>query len=105
MAAVNRQKFQDTIAQSFNYRNENMDQIQKQARIARRRLTSERFFRILPWTLSIALGVACLAMLLPKLMPLNIDDGIWYASWTAGLCAGCLTDSTGNDSARTPLDC
>ncbi len=62
-----------------------MDQIRKQSRIARRRLTSERFFQTLPWTLTIALGFACLAIMLPKFMPLNMDDRYWYASWMIGL--------------------
>ena len=63
-----------------------MDQIRKQSRVARRRLTSERFFAYLPWTLSLALLLAVIAIGLPKLMYLPIDSVIWFASWAGG-CA------------------
>ncbi len=63
-----------------------MDQIRKQARIARRRLVSERFFGYLPWTLSLGLLLAAVAIGLPKVMYLPIDNLIWFASWAGG-CA------------------
>ncbi len=63
-----------------------MDQIRKQSRVARRRLITERFFSYLPWTLSLALLLAVVAIALPKLMYLPINNVIWFASWTGG-CA------------------
>ena len=64
-----------------------MDQIRKQSRIARRRLITERFFAYLPWTLSFALLLAVIAIGLPKLMYLPIDNVIWFASWAGGCAA------------------
>ncbi len=63
-----------------------MDHIRKQSRIARRRLVTERFFSYLPWTLSFGLLLAVVAISLPKLMYLPIDNLIWVASWAGG-CA------------------
>lgn len=64
-----------------------MDQIRKQSRIARRRLVSERFFAYLPWTLSFGLLLAALAIGLPKVMHLPIDNLIWFVSWAGGCVA------------------
>jgi chemotaxis protein histidine kinase CheA len=64
-----------------------MDQIRKQARIARRRLVTERFFAYLPWTLSLALLLAVIAIVLPKVMYLPVDNVIWFASWAGGCAA------------------
>lgn len=67
-----------------------MLQIHKQARIARRRLVSQRFFGYLPWTLTLALAVATLAVVLPKLMFLPVDTTLWYAAWLGGCAATAL---------------
>ncbi len=64
-----------------------MDSIRKQAKIARRRLIVERFLGFLPWTLSVALAVALVAMLLPKLMFLNVEPVTWILSWLGGAAA------------------
>ena len=64
-----------------------MDQIRKQARIARRRMICERFMAYLPWTLSFALIAAVAAISLPKLMYLPVDNVIWFASWMGGTVA------------------
>ena len=64
-----------------------MDQIRKQARIARRRMISQRFMAYLPWTLSLALVAAVAAISLPKLMYLPVDNVIWFASWMGGTVA------------------
>lgn len=61
-----------------------MDHIRKQAKVARRRLFTERFLRFLPWTLSIALVVAIVGIALPKIMHLDVDPKIWFASWLGG---------------------
>ncbi len=63
-----------------------MDQIRKQSRIARRRLVTERFFAYLPWTLSFGLLLALIAIVLPKVMYLPVDNLVWFASWAGG-CA------------------
>ena len=65
-----------------------MEQIQKQTKIARRRMTSERFLSFLPWTLSIAFVVAAIGLALPKLMHLEVDPTIWIASWVGGVSLG-----------------
>lgn len=61
-----------------------MDSIRKQARIARRRLTAQRFWRFLPWTLSIGLVVAISGLALPKWMHLAVDPNVWFAGWVGG---------------------
>ncbi|MFK7736132.1 MAG: hypothetical protein AB8B50_08900 [Pirellulaceae bacterium] len=62
-----------------------MEQIRKQTKIARRRMTSERFLSYLPWTLSVAFVVAAIGLALPKLMHLEVDPTIWIASWAGGV--------------------
>ncbi len=64
-----------------------MDQIRKQSRIARRRLVAERFFAYLPWTLSLGLLLAVVAIGLPKTIYLPVDNVIWFASWAGGCAA------------------
>ncbi len=61
-----------------------MESIRKQANIARRRLMMERFLGYLPWTLSIALAVSLIGLLLPKLVYLEVDSQVWTASWLCG---------------------
>ncbi len=61
-----------------------MESIRKQARIARRRLITERFLSYLPWTLSVALALALVGLALPKLIFLDIDSAVWMASWLGG---------------------
>ena len=58
-----------------------MEHIRKQANVAHRRLTAERFFGYLPWTCCIALGVGLVGMFLPKLVPITVDTTVWYVSW------------------------
>lgn len=64
-----------------------MDSIRKQARVARRRLTSERFFRYLPWTMLIALSVAAIGLALPKFTFLPVDKGVWFIAWLVSSAA------------------
>ncbi len=61
-----------------------MDSIRKQANIARRRLITQRFLSYLPWTLSLALAVALVGLLLPKLTFLNVESAVWTTCWLAG---------------------
>ncbi len=61
-----------------------MESIRKQAQRVRRRLTVERFFSYLPWSLSIALLVAVLALAAPKLTFLPVDQPLWFGAWLAG---------------------
>lgn len=61
-----------------------MDPIRQQATIARRRLTSQRFIGYLPWTMSIGLLLALVGLALPKIMYLNVDPTVWFASWLGG---------------------
>lgn len=60
-----------------------MDSIRKQARLARRRLTSERLLRILPWTMLIALSVAVIGLALPKVTFLPVEKFVWFVTWLA----------------------
>lgn len=61
-----------------------MEQIRKQSRIARRRLVTERFLRFLPWTLTVALLLAVIGLVLPKFLFMPIDNLIWFCSWLGG---------------------
>ena len=63
-----------------------MDHINRQTKVARRRLTVERFLGFLPWTISISLVVALVGLALPKMMHLAVDPVVWFASWVGG-CA------------------
>lgn len=71
-----------------------MDQIRKQAKIARRRLLSERFLSFLPWTLSIGLAVALLGLALPKVMHLQVEPTVWFACWLGGTSIIALITTT-----------
>jgi uncharacterized coiled-coil DUF342 family protein len=74
-----------------------VEPIRKQATIARRRLIVERFLGYLPWTWSIGLLVGVVALLLPKLMFLDVNPWVWSISWLGGataialLVTACLT--------------
>jgi chemotaxis protein histidine kinase CheA len=58
-----------------------MDQIQKAASAARRRLITSRFLEYLPYSLGSFLLLASVGVLLPKWMVLPVDSSIWYGSW------------------------
>ncbi|MCA9128421.1 MAG: hypothetical protein KDB22_15145 [Planctomycetales bacterium] len=66
-----------------------MEQIRKQARIARRRLTIERFLGYLPWALFAALACSLVGLAFPKFMFLGIEPGLWFGSWlgSVSICA------------------
>ncbi|MFN3191157.1 MAG: hypothetical protein ACE361_11580 [Aureliella sp.] len=61
-----------------------MDQVRKQAKIARRRLLSERFLSFLPWTLSVGALVALVGLVLPKMMHLDVEPNVWISCWVGG---------------------
>jgi hypothetical protein len=61
-----------------------MDTVRKQARLARRRLTSQRFLAVLPWSLVALLCIALIGLVLPVFVPLSVDKPVWYASWLGG---------------------
>lgn len=61
-----------------------MDSVRKQARIAKRRLVTERFFKFLPTNLLLCLGIALVGLALPIFMVMPIDKVVWFASWIGG---------------------
>lgn len=67
-----------------------MDHVLRQAKAARRRLTSERFFKFLPWTCLVALLVAAVGIALPKLVSIQADPTIWVSSWLGSCLAVAL---------------
>ena len=64
-----------------------MDSVRKQARIAKRRLVTERFFKFLPTNLLLCLGIALIGLALPIFIVMPIDKAIWYGSWLGGAVA------------------
>src|SRR5690349_16997919 len=64
-----------------------MNTVRKQAGQAKRRLTSERFFKLLPWNLLVPLSVALVGLALPVLVALPVDKVVWFASWIGGAVA------------------
>lgn len=61
-----------------------MNELQHQVRIAHRRLLVQQFFTILPWTLSAAMLIAAVGVLVPKLKPVPVLQPVWTWSWLAG---------------------
>lgn len=61
-----------------------MNELQRQVRIAARRLTVQQFLVALPWTLTAALLLAALAILVPKFWPLPNLPIRWDALWLGG---------------------
>jgi hypothetical protein len=67
-----------------------VNDLKKQIRLAQRRLLIQQFLSIAPWTLSGAFLLAALAILVKKLIPLNVDGQIWTVAWLASALAGGL---------------
>lgn len=62
-----------------------MDSVRRQVRLAQRYLNGESFMRWLTWCLSIGLGAAVIAILIPKFWALPfLPDSQAVTSWTAG---------------------
>lgn len=64
-----------------------MDSVRKQAKIAKRRLVTERFFKFLPINMLLCLGIALVGLALPIFIVMSVDKFIWYASWLGGAVA------------------
>lgn len=58
-----------------------MDHIRRQSKVARRRLTCQRFLAYLPWTLLVAGLVTAVGLGLPKIVHLEVEPNIWMACW------------------------
>lgn len=61
-----------------------MDTVRKQARLAKRRLISERFFKLLPWNLLALLAISLVGLALPVFVIMSVDKFVWFASWLGG---------------------
>lgn len=79
-----------------------MDTVRKQARLARRRLTSQRFLSVLPWSMLALLTIAIVGLVLPIFVPLAVDKATWYASWLGGAVAVALVVSLINTLLGRP---
>lgn len=64
-----------------------VNDLQKQVRLARRRMTIQYFLATLPWTLTATLVLATVAVVAPKLWPLSTDPQLWSLSWIGGAVA------------------
>ncbi len=68
-----------------------MEELRRQVATARRRLVIQQFFGILPWALLIAMVVAVVGLLIPKIWIVSVDSNTWIASWLGGaVVAGLL---------------
>ncbi|MCA9192120.1 MAG: hypothetical protein KDB03_10170 [Planctomycetales bacterium] len=61
-----------------------MQNIRKQATVARRRMTVERFLRFLPKTMVWGAILAAVGVGLPKLVYMDISYSVWFLAWTVG---------------------
>ncbi|MCC6509207.1 MAG: hypothetical protein IT423_08875 [Pirellulaceae bacterium] len=61
-----------------------MDTVRKQAKLAKRRLVSERFFKFLPVNMLVMFGIALVGLALPLIIVMSIDKVVWFASWLIG---------------------
>jgi chemotaxis protein histidine kinase CheA len=64
-----------------------MDQIRRQVAQARRRLVLQQFMGVFPWCLFVALMVAAIALAVPKIWVLPVDQQVWMWSWIGGAAA------------------
>ncbi len=68
-----------------------MEELRRQVATARRRLVMQQFMGILPWALLIAMVVAVIGLLIPKIWIVPVDSNTWIASWLGGaIVAGLL---------------
>jgi len=61
-----------------------MDEIRRQVGKVRRRLVIQQFSRVLPWSLFATLLAAAVALAVPKIYPLGVDQAVWIGSWVGG---------------------
>ncbi len=71
-----------------------MNQIQRKAGAARRRMVVQRFFHFLPWTLLAAGVLSAIGLALPKLVHLEADVTVWLVAWVAAPAALALIVTT-----------
>ena len=67
-----------------------MEEIRRQVAAVRRRLVTQQFLGILPWALLVALGIAIVGLVVPKIWVIHVDSDVWVASWIGGAVAGGL---------------
>ncbi len=67
-----------------------MEEIRRQVAAARRRLVMQQFLGILPWALLVAMLIAVIGLVIPKIWVISIDSNIWVASWMGGAAAAGL---------------
>jgi hypothetical protein len=67
-----------------------MEEIRRQVAAARRRLVMQQFLGILPWSLLIAMLIAVIGLMIPKIWIINVDSNVWFASWMGGAVAAGL---------------
>jgi chemotaxis protein histidine kinase CheA len=67
-----------------------MNDLKKQVQLAQRRLLVQRFLSIVPWTLFGMFLLAAAAILLKKLIPLQVAGQTWTVSWIVGGAIGGL---------------
>lgn len=67
-----------------------MEEIRRQVAAARRRLVTQQFLGILPWALLVALGIAILGLVVPKIWVIHVASDVWVASWLGGAVGGGL---------------
>jgi hypothetical protein len=64
-----------------------MEEIRRQVAAARRRLVMQQFLGILPWSLLVAMLIAVIGLLIPKIWIVDVDGNVWFASWMGGAAA------------------
>ena len=76
---------------SFWQRVSVMQELQRQVRVARRRMALQSFLSMLPWTLTGFLLIAAVGVAVPKRYPLPVDTTVWNVAWIGGaLAAGVI---------------
>lgn len=61
-----------------------MDELKKQVARAHRRLTFQRFLRVLTWSLFGTFLVAAIAIAIPKIWAVSVSETIWARGWLIG---------------------
>ena len=61
-----------------------MDDLKRQVRQAQRRLIAQQLLTAVIWSVSVALAVAALGILLRKVWALPVEGQTWFWSWIAG---------------------
>ncbi|HRX81791.1 MAG: hypothetical protein H6821_06720 [Planctomycetaceae bacterium] len=67
-----------------------MEEIQRQVAAARRRLVTQQFLGVLPWALLVAMLIAVVGLVIPKIWAIKVDSNTWVASWMGGAVAAGL---------------